>query len=200
MKILFALFNLLLFNICVSQQVYKDVYFMQEYHQPLLIGSNTEENEVRSITVDKNMNVFIATVKGVLMKSANETSFKNILPENDRGPAYAVMTDERSTVWMGTWNGIFAYANNQLKKLDGTEGPVASVCIANEGVYAAGPKGVWLYSNGNFIKKNYAIAKTIRCMISDNNKGIWVATDVGLFHCNDDGVKHYYQNGLLLSA
>ncbi len=195
-------FNLLfitLFTIQIingQQTSVADVDFWQEYHEPYPVPGNFIEKEVRSIAVDNKSDVWIATAAGILKKKEGDSVWTQVLSENDKGPSFAVATDNESNVWMGTWKGVFLYKNNELKFIGGTEGPVSAICSAKEGVYALGPNGVWLY-NGN---SNYSIARSIRHVISDDKEGIWIATDVGLYHCTAKQSNHFYKTDVLLSA
>lgn len=178
----------------------EDTLFWQEYHEPHPIGKTAGENEVRSITTDEASNIWIATAAGILMKKKGENTWQKMSVGIDQGPAYAVMSDAQSRVWLATWRGVYLFQNNVLKKISGTEGPVAALCCAKEGVYAFGPKGVWFCKEKSFIKKNYLIAHSVRKAVSDMKGGVWVASDVGLFHCMEDRIDHYKNPDVLISA
>ena len=210
-KTITILLFILFLNEAYSQQVanklaadtlYKDDKgFWQEYHEPYPVSANAAENNVRSIAVDKNATVWIATFAGVLMKKDGESTWAALpFTDADKGPAYAVAIDGNNVVWMGTWKGVFKYENNTLSQVQGTDGPVSVICTAKEGVYALGPKGAWLGTNNSFVKKDYAIARSVRNAVSDGNGGIWVASDVGLYHSNKNGTEYLYKPDMLLSA
>jgi len=185
-----------------TQAMYKDEKgFLQEYHEGYPVGSTPAENNVKSIAVDKQSNVWIATGAGVFIKKTGETAWLPIqLNDEDKGPAFAVAVDEKGTVWMGTWKGVFQFTNNMLRQVTGTVGPISVICTANEGVYALGPNGVWLCTGDSFTKKDLAIARSVRSAVSDGKQGIWVASDVGLYHANNQGSTHFYKPDVLLSA
>jgi hypothetical protein len=196
-----SIFFLLSFHFAHGQQSIPDTPFLQEYHKAYPIGKTPAENNVRSIAVDNNSTIWIATAAGIFMKKKDDSAWNSPFTiEAERGPAYSVAADNKSSVWMGTWRGVYVFQNNQLKYLPGTQGPISAVCIAKEGVYALGPGGVWLYNGKEFIQKKYQIARSIRDVISDGIKGIWVATDVGLYHCNAQTTKYFYKTDVLLSA
>lgn len=185
----------------IQASSYVDNDFWQEYHEPYPVGSTPEQNNVRSLTVDKNNDVWIATAEGVSVKRAGKKEWL-LLPfnEEDKGPAYSVSFDDKSVVWMGTWKGVFSFANGIVKKYAGTTGPISGVRSSPEGVYALGPKGCWLFEGSDFIEKDYAIARSIRDVVPDGKMGLWVATDVGLYHSNAQGTKKYRDTSVLLSA
>ncbi len=178
-----------------------DQEFFQEYHEAYPIGKTEKENNVRSIAVDKEFNVYIATASGIYKKKNGEPVWSALqFAETDNGPAYSVTVDKNNVVWIGNWKGVFQFQNNLLKQIAGTNGPISILCTSKEGIYALGPKGVWINNGDAFEKKNYPVAKSVRGAVSDNNEGLWIASDVGLYHCNKKGTTHFYKTDLLLSA
>ena len=127
-----------------------DTSFWQEYHQGFSVGNDQGDNDVRSIAVDESSNVWIATASGIFIKDENKDTWTPVLDENSPGPAFSVIADKESGVWMGTWNGVYQFQDNELKKIEGVGAPVSVLCKSKEGIYALGPKGVWLYSNHHF--------------------------------------------------
>jgi hypothetical protein len=180
--------------------VYRDTAFSQEYHEAYPVGPTPTHNEVRSIVVDAHDNVWIATPRGIFVKKVNEKQWINAIPDQDQGPSFNVEVDKDSAVWMSTGNAIYRFKNNKIEKIPGAEGPISTFCRAKEGIYAAGPYGIWLYSNYGWTKKEYSIARSIRDMISDDHGGLWVGTDVGLYHSTPTGTKYLIGKDRLLSA
>ena len=179
----------------------EDKGFWQEYHEPYPVGSSSKENNIRSIAVDKKMTVWIATEAGIFYKRDGENKWHPVVfQDSDKGPAFAVAIDEHDAVWMGRWNGAFEYENDLVKKVAGTQGPVSVICVAKEGIYALGPEGVWLCNNNYFTKKDYPVARSVRGAVSDDKEGLWIASDVGLYHAGKEGTTHFYKTDVLLSA
>jgi hypothetical protein len=180
---------------------YADKDFVQEYHEPYPVGDSPEQNDVRSIAVDNKASVWIATAAGIFVKHARDTKWTSIsFAKKDGSSAYSVATDNRSDIWMGTWKGVYTFRDGAVKEVPGTSGPISVICNSPEGIYAIGPGGVWLFDGTNFNKKNWAIARSVRSALSDGKKGLWVASEVGLYHCSDKEVKHYHDTASLLSA
>jgi hypothetical protein len=177
-----------------------DTAFWQEYHQGFIVGSDEADNDVRSIAVDESSNVWIATASGIFIKESNKNTWSPVIDKDSRGPAYAVIADKESGVWVGTWNGVYQFQDNHLRKIEGVEAPISALCKSVEGIYALGPKGIWLYTNHHFQKKNYPIARSIQHAISDGNKGLWLATKVGLYHCSEKKTTLYQDTTRLISA
>ena len=60
--------------------------------------------------------------------------------------------------------------------------------------------GVWLYTRDKWEEKKYGIAHSVRAAISDGEKGLWIGTDVGLYHCNQNMTRIFNANEDLISA
>lgn len=159
-----------------------DTAFWQEYHEAYPLRNDSVVSEVRSITVDPFGNVWIATPLGVFIKKTNEKNWLHAIPEASQGPSFALEVDDQSAVWMSTWSGVYRFKENKLESMAGAQGPISVLCATTEGVYALGPQGVWQYTKNGCEKKEYKIARSIRDAASDNNGGLWIGSDVGLYH------------------
>ncbi|MCF0061635.1 regulator [Dyadobacter chenwenxiniae] len=184
----------------IANLVYQDKPFIQEFHEAFPVGDGTVENEVRSIAPDQESNIWIASAAGIFKKNKESREWTNMISSGDNGPAYAVACDQNGTMWLGTWNGLFSYRAGELKKANGPQGPISAICAAKEGLYALGPNGFWLNQGKGFQKINDIISRSVRDVISDENKGLWIATDVGLYHWTKNGLNHYYQTDALISG
>jgi ligand-binding sensor domain-containing protein len=185
-----------------SQGPYTDLPFAQEYHEGYPVGNDAGEGDVRSIALDVSDNAWIATAAGIRVKYAGTATWDAPGVGTGDGPAYCVLSGRDGNTWMGGWSGA-QYFNAKQKKLNtirGTEGPIAVICSAIEGVYLAGPKGIWLYAGDSVQRKNYGIPRSLRRMITDNHGGLWIASDVGVYHCSAAGTKQYVDGSLLISA
>jgi len=123
--------------------VYQDVPFVQETHDAYLVGNNPDDNEVRSIAVDKESTVWIATASGIFKKTEGSRSWEPVISGDDRGPTYAVLVQENSSVLMGTWNGVYSFSDGLLTKSTGPKPPISVICSAGDETYALGPHGIW---------------------------------------------------------
>src|SRR5688500_18270021 len=177
----------------------RDTAFWQEYHEAYPV-SNEGENEVRSIAVDLQGNAWIATGSGVFTKKADNMNWLHAIPEAEQGPSFSVVVDDQSAVWMSTWNNVYRFKDNKLERMSGAVAPVSTLAVASEGIYALGPNGVWLYSEEGCTKKNYNIARSVRDATSDNQGGLWVASDVGLYQSTSKATKHFVKSEELISA
>lgn len=176
---------------------FTDTAFWQEFHEAFRVTGSEGANEVRSITTTTDGNVWIATAAGVFKKKMDNKSWDPVL---DPGPAFSVETEKGSTVWISNWKGIYRYSEKGMEKMDGPDLPVSDLCIATEGVYALGPYGAWLYSDSTWIKKDYKLARSVRDVKSDGQTGLWIATDVGLYHASDSATQHLTDTSKLISA
>jgi len=181
--------------------VYIDKPFIQEYHEGYIISKNSNEpNDVRSIQPDENGNVWIATKAGVYQKTSLSREWKLMIDGSDKGSAFDVKMDGKGKIWVASWNGVYSNSSGKLEKIEGLTSAIAKVVCAKEGIYALGPYGIWLYKNNAWEKKNYKTARSIRAAQSDGNGGLWIGTDVGLYHCNDKKITVFQKNEDLISA
>lgn len=183
-----------------NEKSYTDKPFIQEYHEGYPVSSNPSENDVRSIVVDHSDQVWIATADGVFKKENNSRTWNQVISGDAKGPSYDVEVDQNGTVWIGTWDGVYAYKNNMLSKVEGVKPPISALCMADEGVYALGPAGIWIENDQAWDAVNYAVAHSVRDATSDGNGGLWVATDVGLYHGNNGKLKLFQDEQELLSC
>lgn len=195
-----SFFALIKLNAQVS--TIEDKAFWQEYHEPYPVGKSVEENRVLGIAVDNESTVWIATGAGAFYKKHSETIWNPVVTGKDNGTAFAVCIeeDEDRTVWIGAWNGAYVYKKDSVFKITGTEGPVTAICNTVDGMVIGGPKGIWIYKDNVIKKMNFSVAQSIRKIIPDAKNGIWVATDVGIYHCAGEKVNHFYKTNVLLSA
>lgn len=178
-----------------------DTPFIQEYHEGFIVDENDEaSNEVRAIKLTEDGDVWVATKGGVYQKSGPAQNWELKITGEAQGPAYDVDVDEQGNVWVATWDGVYSDKDGVMAKQEGPEAPVARLVMATEGVYALGPKGIWLYNGENWTAKDWTKARSMRDAISDGEGGLWIATDVGLYHCNDTKTTVYNKNEDLLSA
>ena len=184
-----------------SADVYVDTPFVQEYHKGYIIDNkNPLANDIRSIQVDDKGNVWVATRQGIYKKPQNSHEWKLMVSGENQGPAYHVRMDKQGIVWIAAWDGVYSNADGVFSKLEGPEPPLAKIAVAKEGIYALGPHGIWLHRSGTWEKKEFIKARSIRAAISDKKGGLWIGTDVGLYHANDEQTTVFKDNDDLISA
>jgi ligand-binding sensor domain-containing protein len=181
----------------IDPTTYADTAFSQEYHEGYPL--DTDDKNVRSIAIDSEDNVWITTRDGVFLKKKSDKQWTSVFPNEQQGPSFDVKTDQHS-VWVSTWSGVYRYASGNLDKMPGPIPPVSTLCISAEGTYALGPTGAWLYAGDKWQAKEFKIGRSIRDAVSDNNGGLWVGTDVGLYHCTSDSTQHFLNKNDLISA
>lgn len=206
----FLLLTTLFFTACNSEftpqisenidKSYQDTPFTQEYHEAFEISTQASENDARSIEVDKSGSIWIASANGIFKKEKDSNIWTAIITGQNKGPSYDVKVDDHGTVWMGTWDGIYKYQNEKLTKANNIKAPISVLCNSKEGMYALGPKGIWLEENGKWKPIDYKIARSVRGALSDKKGGLWIATDAGLYHCSKSKSKLYQNNSELISC
>ncbi len=184
-------------KVTTNPDTYIDTLFVQEYHDGYFVDETIPEaNNVRAIQPDQNNNIWIATRAGVFRKEMTSRQWKLMIP----GPAYDVKVDQDGLVWVATWDGIYSNISGKLEKLSGPGPPLAKIVCASEGVYAIGPSGIWLFQDQTWRKKNYSMARSMRAAVSDGEGGLWIGTDVGLYHCTKNKTSLYQDVQELISA
>ncbi len=184
-----------------SQGPYVDRPFEQEYHDAFIIdGDNLDANDVRAIQPDLKDNIWIATKNGVYQKNGNSREWISMIKGADQGPAYDIEIGQNGKVWIATWNGVYSNRSGKIERENGPTPPIAKIVTAQEGVYALGPYGIWLFEKKSWVKKNFKSPGSMREVLSDKDEGLWIGTDVGLYHCNDAKTQVFQKNDDLISA
>lgn len=180
---------------------YEDTPFVQEYHEGYEVaGGNAEAQDVRAIETDGDGTIWIATKDGVYFKQESSKDWVLGIQGKTKGPAYDVAIGPDHKVWLATWDGVYMGDTTGLHKIEGPQPPIAKLVVANEGIYALGPYGSWYYDTTEWVKKDFGIARSIRAALSDNNGGLWIGNDVGLYHCMDEKTEVFQGNDDLISA
>lgn len=183
-----------------SEHAYIDKPFIQEYHVAYPVGSSADNNDVRSVAVDSSQNIWIAAKGGVFIKKVGNNQWQPVQDKNERGPSFTVAVDSDNNVWFGTWDGLYKYVNGKVHKIKEVIPPISMIVAASKGVYAFGHNGNWLIKGNRVEKLNINISKGIRDAIPDNNNGVWIASDVGLYHYANNKVKLYQDENELISS
>ncbi len=173
--------------------VYADEPFIQETHEAFFISGNEPDNEIRSIAVDFDSNVWVATASGVFIKKADTRNWTPVITGENRGPAYSVVVNSNDDVLMGTWNGLYRYQDGKLTKEKVVIPPLSVICTAGDENFALGPHGIWHSKNKIWEIQSYQIARSVRDAITDKEGNLWVATDAGLYKCKE-GKTELFQN------
>ena len=178
-----------------------DEPFIQEYHEGYLVDTtNRDANDVRSIHPDKDGNIWIATKNGIYLKRHDSHVWNLMINGPEKGPSYDIKADKSGNIWIAAWNGLYKGSGKKITKVEGPEPPVAKMVISGEVVYALGPKGIWLLKDDSWEKKNFKTARSVRAAVADGNDGLWIGTDVGLYHCKGDKSTVYRGQENLISA
>lgn len=178
-----------------------DTAFVQEYHKGFVVHKDiATANDVRAIHLVAEQEVWIATGHGVYKKSNKAGDWRQMLPEENIGPAYDLDSDASGKVWVASWDGVYALEQGGLVHVPGPKPPIAKVLSTDQGVYAFGPYGIWLYSKNQWEAKNFTNARSIRAVLPDKNGGLWLGTDIGLYHCKEAQTIAYQKNEDLISA
>lgn len=170
------LFTLLSFTLA-TRAAQADTTFWQEYHESWPLPASSTDRNIRSIAIDVQNNVWIATGEGIFRKNAGQKTWQQTF----KGPAYSILTAGAS-IWIGAWNGLYRVDNNTLVTVVGPQGPISALCTAPNGIYALGPKGAWRIENNTAKNIDGPLPRSIHSAICDKAGTLWIASDVGLYH------------------
>ena len=142
---------LFLSSICIpavmpSQQAgdgVADTPFVQEYHEPHVIGDDAAANDIRAVAVDSVGNVWAATKAGAYCLKKGEKTWRTLMGEDEAGPAFDVCAGAGRAVWIGAWNGLYEAAPDGFEKVEAIDQPISAVYATETEVLAAGPEGLW---------------------------------------------------------
>lgn len=190
---------LLSMSLLAQQDIYVDTLFQQETQEAYPLSIHQEQVAVSAIT-SHGKEVWIATPLGVWHTTKGNPRWEAPQPALQDGPAYAILADSAGNIWVGSWKGLYRIESGNLRVLTGTDGPVSVLCSAPEGIYAAGPNGIWLVQQNQVRRLSYPVARSIRAIHSDQRQGLWVATDVGLYHFGPSINEHFVDTSVLVSA
>ncbi len=178
-----------------------DTLFVQEYHEGFIVSKEmTGANDVRAIHVDSDKAVWIATRQGVFSKQPKSDEWQQKIPDGNPGPAYDLDSDASGRVWIAAWDGVYVVDGKELSKMPGPTPPIARIHATEQGVVALGPHGIWLFQENQWKEKDYTKARSMRAVASDKLGGLWIGTDVGLYHCTAQETKVFQANEDLISA
>lgn len=175
---------------------HQDEPFLQEYHEAYPM----EGNDVRAVLPDRDGNVWAATANGVFQKMKGARNWVPAFDGYTNGPSFALAQDSAGTVWLGMWNGLYQYKNGVITKANGPIGPISAICTKAGTVYVLGPNGFWVGHANGFTLQKVVIARSVRDVISDEKDGLWIATDVGLYHWTPSDLKHTYKTDALIAG
>ena len=159
-----------------------DAPFAQEYHEGYSLGDTPGANDVRSIAVAPNGDVWAATKAGAYRLKGREGWEGVKGAKGDMGSAFDVVVAPAGAVWIAAWNGVYRAAGDTLEKIEGIDAPVAALCIAPKGVVGVGPEGLWRIVGTKATREDLPSARGVRAVMTDPEGGLWIATGMGLFH------------------
>lgn len=184
----------------LTDMVYLDEPFIQEFHEAYKVGESAADNEIRSIAVDDDFNVWVATAGGVFRKSADSRKWNLLITGKNRGPAFSVAVAKDDAVLIGTWNGLYTFQNNKLQKINEVVPPISVVYANDNEKFALGPHGIWQENGNEWQKLNYKIAHSVRDAITGSEGSLYVATDAGLYVCNKGKTQLFQDTSQLISS
>ncbi|HTF20123.1 MAG TPA: two-component regulator propeller domain-containing protein, partial [Chryseolinea sp.] len=184
----------------VGDEHYQDTAFWQEYHDAYPVIKHSVPLAVRTVATADDGSVWITTAEGVYVKAANSREWKDAVPAAEQGPAFSVVKAADGALWMSTWNKVYRFHQGKLEEMPGFTSPIGVLAPASEGVYALGPKGAWLWTGASPNALSYTVAKSVRTALPDGSGGLWIGSDVGVYHGSGDSATHTHDTTAVISA
>ena len=196
--LLFVLFLLLFASLAIAEGE-RDTPFIQETAERYSLGSE-DANDVRGIAVDRQGNVWAATRAGIYRLSRSQNRWEAMMSAEQAGPGFCAYTDREGMVWMGAWNGLYRAEQDGIRRVQGISEPVSALCEVEDELQAFGPDGMWRIRGDTVTHQQLPSARSVRAVLADRQGGVWIGTDVGLFHHTASGSSWWNDEDYLLSA
>jgi Tfp pilus assembly protein FimT len=176
-----------------------DSEFIQEFHQAFPLGNQPEINNVTTIAVDREDNLWAGTRTGLFFMAQMRGEWNALMTEKSAGPVFDISVDREGTVWIAAWNGLYKSGAAGIEKIKEINQPVAVVYADSDQVITFGPDGIWKMKERiwQFSKSPYS--DKIEAVIADRADGLWLASAVGLYHQRKDDFILYQNDRELIS-
>ncbi len=176
-----------------------DTPFIQEFHQPYPNPGGQTGNNVRSVAVDGEGNVWAATQAGIFSLDPGRSQWQQMMPKHDISPCFTAKTGSDGRVWIGAWNGLYSTEGPTLKREPDIDQPIAAVGAWQQELLCLGPDGMWCKSGAGWRDKPLPYSKQIRALLPDPRGGYWIATGMGLYHQSAERTRLFQDEHDLLS-
>ncbi len=94
---------------------------------------------------------------------------------------------------MGAWNGVYEIGGTKAIKVPNIDVPISAVDADAQDVIALGPDGSWLRRNDQWITIDFNWSKNIRDVTIADDGTLWVATWMGLYRLDKNGLRRYFE-------
>jgi len=178
----FVLMILMLTVLVYAGNPYVDEPFIQEYHEPYPISETGSANDVKTIHVDHDQNVWAGTKIGLFKLDKDSKNWISFTPKDATGPVFDIYTDQSGRTRVAAWNGVYTIKNGKIAKDKGISKPVAVLAETADVIRAFGPDGNWIRKKEKWHFSNSPYSAGVRAVIPDKDRGFWIATIAGLYH------------------
>lgn len=177
-----------------------DTPFVQEYHEAYPLKGPQGVNDVRTVAADPLGNVYAGTGAGAYVLKKGASQWTALMSADDAGPVFDIAVDNGGGVWVGAWNGLWRLSGDALAHVDPVRDPIGAVCATASGIVCVGPDGLWRVQGGDCVREPVNCARSIRGVVEDPDGGLWIATENGLYHQTDEGLRLYQLGDDILTA
>ncbi|MGL5756465.1 MAG: ligand-binding sensor domain-containing protein [Paraclostridium sp.] len=171
---------------------------ISNYYQGKSCG-NLSNNNIYTILISKSGDIIIGTSNGIDIYDKTKDEFRKYNIDIDKLESkriYAIEEDENSDIWIGTKTGLYKLdkENGEIKEISTEDSNENDLHIYK--IYFDSDDNVWigaksenLYKLDNNKLKKYPLpysnkVLSVRDIIQDDKKDLWIATDEGLVKYN----------------
>lgn len=172
-----------------SEKGASGLFFAKDIFRPLHVSESLET--VTAIGKSANGDFWVGTEKQGLFHFRGIKQLENFTFENTAGglrsnKIYAVFVDREGVLWLGTNRGACRFDAsspfNQTLSEDSNTNFVRTIFRAENGqIFAGTNRGLYLFSDGNWIQAENFPSKTIYVVGEDASKQFLIGTSNGLF-------------------
>ncbi|MBK7106943.1 MAG: regulator [Ignavibacteriae bacterium] len=196
-KLNLIIFIYFIFSVSLTAQV-KDTLFEQEYHESYPL-KNQNHNEVKTILVDNQNNIWIGTSEGLFVLDKSTKKWIPKLSKENQGPINDLFENTDGKIWIASWNGLYFGNIVNVTKVDEINSTTSVVNKIHNKITAISLDKIWIQNNSNWESENLSTSLLVRDIIQDSDGGYYVATGKGLFHKTKVGIKLFQNEDELIS-
>jgi signal transduction histidine kinase/ligand-binding sensor domain-containing protein len=156
-------------------------------------ASKLSSNIVRSLLIDKQNNLWIATDAGIDIMRNNSKTFEKLVAGQE---VLALHLDRNQTIWaLVSGSGLWRYDNakEELVRVYDKALYTTLICMlidSNNNIWVGNKKGLYHINTKTDSIQTYGIedglpSLLVQGIMEDNQKNLWISTDAGFIQCEN---------------
>ena len=188
-----------------NAQPIPDTKFVQETHQGYRIGISAAANDLLTIAVDRQNNVWAGGRAGLFRLSAGQRSWQAMFDAEDSGPVFNILCDADGKILVAAWNGLHVFQSGENsssavhRSISAIDSPVTAMVQKGGEIIAAGPAGWWRITGKNVRAFSFPCSRAVKDILAAKSGEIFVATGMGLFMKSKTTRKTFFDEHEIIS-